>query len=146
VQIHDAKLEKKYWPRVLISTIGRKLLYEIHRVLKIIENPWRFSPEPKIFPESGMANGKPWYNGQSTRAEIHQALLLEFSCLAEFFIVKVTVKNKDRIVLKLVNLNHELLRAGVNYWTKLPVKYIQSGPEVPMSAEACPLKGWSDSK
>jgi hypothetical protein len=30
VQIHDAKLGKKDWHRAQISSVGRKLLYEIH--------------------------------------------------------------------------------------------------------------------
>jgi hypothetical protein len=41
----------------------------------------------------------------SVWAEIHQALLSQFSLLAELFNGKVLVKNRDSRVLKLVNLN-----------------------------------------
>jgi hypothetical protein len=40
-----------------------------------------------------------------TRAEIRQALLSQFSLLAELFIGKLVVKNYDSRVLELVNLN-----------------------------------------
>ena len=40
-----------------------------------------------------------------SRAEIHQALLSQFSLLVEFFIGKETVKDLDRRVLNLVNLD-----------------------------------------
>jgi hypothetical protein len=39
------------------------------------------------------------------RAEIHQALLSQFSLLEEFFIGKVLVKEGDSRVLTFVNLN-----------------------------------------
>jgi hypothetical protein len=42
------------------------------------------------------------------RAEIHQALLSQFSLLTEFFIVKVLVKQRYSRVLMLVNLNPEI--------------------------------------
>jgi hypothetical protein len=38
-------------------------------------------------------------------AEIHRALLTQFSLHAEFYIEKVIVKDRDGRVLKLVNLN-----------------------------------------
>ncbi len=41
----------------------------------------------------------------SQEVEIHQTLLSQFSLLAELFIGKVLVNNRDRRVLKLVNLN-----------------------------------------
>jgi hypothetical protein len=42
-------------------------------------------------------------------ADVHKALLSHFSLLAEFLILKVLVKDRDSRVLKLVNLNPELL-------------------------------------
>jgi hypothetical protein len=44
-------------------------------------------------------------NHSISRAEIHQALLSQFSLLAEFFIGKLLVKERDRRVLTSVNLN-----------------------------------------
>jgi hypothetical protein len=45
-----------------------------------------------------MVKGKNYFNAEVSRAEIHQALLPHFSLLAEFFILKVLVKERDRRV------------------------------------------------
>jgi hypothetical protein len=45
----------------------------------------------------------------TNRAEIHQALLSQFSLLAELFIGKLAVKDYDSRVLELVNLNPDIL-------------------------------------
>ncbi len=52
-------------------------------------------------------------------AEIHQALLTQFSRHAEFYDEKVIVKDRDSKVLKLVNLNpgvkEESTRFGISF-------------------------------
>jgi hypothetical protein len=54
-----------------------------------------------------MAPEKQTLNILIIRADIHQALLSQFSLLAEFYIEKVQVKERDGTVLKLVNLHSE---------------------------------------
>ena len=57
-----------------------------------------------------------------SRAEIHQALLSQFSLLVEFFIGKLPIENKNSRVLKLMNLNPEIVLPYPNDLT-----YFQAG-------------------